>query len=185
MHCIDLDQEKIPSPPQDSSCCGTQKDQSCSRLLLKKRRTSLQSPVQSRSENARKRLPSAFFLCLAISLLLPAAHAQFRGSLRGTVTDPQGALVPGATVTLTNTETNEKQVSTTSGDGIYNFSALPPARFSITAAKPGFQTQKIDNYQLIPEQPNALNLTLQIGNTTQTETVNGGWLPPSIPRLHR
>ncbi len=177
MHCIDLDQEKIPSPPQDSSCCGTQKDQSCSRLLLKKRRTSLQSPVQSRSENARKRLPSAFFLCLAISLLLPAAHAQFRGSLRGTVTDPQGALVPGATVTLTNTETNEKQVSTTSGDGIYNFSALPPARFSITAAKPGFQTQKIDNYQLIPEQPNALNLTLQIGNTTQTETVNGELAP--------
>ncbi len=138
MHCIDRDQERLPSPPQHFNFCCIQSNQSRSRLFLEKGRTSLQFPVQSRSENALKRLPSAFFLCLvAMSLLLPAARAQFRGSLGGTVTDPQGALVPGATVTLTNTETNEKQVSTTNDDGIYNFGALPPARFSVTVERAG------------------------------------------------
>jgi hypothetical protein len=106
-------------------------------------------------------------------LLLPAARAQFRGSIRGVVNDPQGALIPGATVTLTNTETNEKRISTSDGSGIYNFNALPPGHFQITVEKQGFQTQVVEDYQIIPEQPNALNLQLQLGQASQTVTVNG------------
>ncbi len=125
-----------------------------------------------------KRLASTLLLGLAaLSLFVPVALAQFRASLRGTVTDPQGALVPGAKVTLVNTETNESQISITSDSGIYNFNALPPARFTITVEKGGFKTKEVDNYQLIPEQANALNLSIEIGNTTQTETVNGELAP--------
>src|SRR5579883_2333894 len=62
----------------------------------------------------------------------PALHAQFRGSLRGTVTDPQGAIIPGATVTLTNTDTNQSQTATTDNNGIYIFNGLPPAHFKLT-----------------------------------------------------
>ncbi len=125
-----------------------------------------------------KRFSSTFLLSLAaILLLVPAAHAQYRASLRGVITDPQGAIVPGATVTLTNTETNEKQVSTSDGSGIYNFNALPPAHFLITVDMPGFQKQVVNDVQIIPEQPNALNIQLQLGQATQTVTVNGSETP--------
>jgi hypothetical protein len=65
MQSIDLDQEKLPSPPQHFNLCCTQSNQSCSRLFLEKGRTSVQFPVPSRWKNALKRLPSAFFLCQA------------------------------------------------------------------------------------------------------------------------
>ena len=111
----------------------------------------------------------------------PAAQAQFRASLSGVVSDPTGAVIPGATVTLTNTGTSEKQVSTTADSGIYSFNALPPAKFSLTVERDGFQKKVVDDVQIIPEQPNALNITLQIGEASQTVTVNGStsqlWTP--------
>jgi hypothetical protein len=107
----------------------------------------------------------------------PAAQAQYRASLRGVVSDPTGAVIPGATVTLTNTETAEKQVSTTDDSGIYNFNALPPGKFLLTVERAGFQKNVVDNVQIIPEQPNALNITLQIGEANQTVTVNGSEIP--------
>jgi hypothetical protein len=115
----------------------------------------------------------SFFSFTALLLLVPALHAQYRASLRGVVSDPQGAVVPGATVTLTNTETNEKQKSTSDGSGLYNFNALPPGHFLITVERDGFQKQVISDVQIIPEQPNALNIQLQLGQATQTVTVNG------------
>ena len=107
----------------------------------------------------------------------PAAQAQYRASLRGVVSDPTGAVIPGATVTLTNTETSEKQVSTTDDSGIYNFNALPPGKFSLTVERDGFQKKVVDGVQIIPEQPNALNLKLEIGQSSQTVTVNGSEIP--------
>jgi hypothetical protein len=125
-----------------------------------------------------KKVSSAFLISLAaILLLVPAADAQYRASLRGVVTDPQGAVIPGATVTLTNTETNEKQVSTSDASGIYNFNALPPARFLITVDMAGFQKQVVNDVQIIPEQPNALNIKLELGQATQTVTVSGSETP--------
>ncbi len=61
-----------------------------------------------------------------IATLTIAAHAQYRASLRGTVTDPSGAVVPGATVTLTDTGTNQSMTATSDANGIYNFNGLPP-----------------------------------------------------------
>ena len=116
---------------------------------------------------------SVFAVCLAALTMLPAAYAQYRASLRGVVSDPQGAVVPGANVTLTNTETNEKQISNSDASGIYNFNALPPGHFLLTVERDGFQKQVISDVQIIPEQPNALNIKLQLGAATQTVTVNG------------
>ncbi len=110
-------------------------------------------------------------------LVGPVAQAQFRASLRGVVSDPTGAVIPGATVTLTNTDTSEKQVSTTDDSGIYNFNALPPGKFSLTVERDGFQKRVIDNVQIITEQPNALNLQLQVGEASQSVTVNGSTIP--------
>ncbi|HET9099480.1 MAG TPA: carboxypeptidase-like regulatory domain-containing protein, partial [Acidobacteriaceae bacterium] len=55
-------------------------------------------------------------LMIALSLVLtPWAHAQFRASIQGTVTDMQGGVIPGAKLTLTNVETNETQTRTSNG----------------------------------------------------------------------
>src|SRR6267378_4185694 len=110
-------------------------------------------------------LSSLFFLTLS-------AHAQYRASLRGTVTDPQGNVVVGTTVTLTNTDTNATLVSTSDDNGIYQFNALPPAPYRLAVEHPGFKKKVLEHVQIIPEQPNALDLPLEVGDVQQTVTVS-------------
>src|ERR1700720_2570482 len=116
-----------------------------------------------------------FRLVLVLSVLLlsfPVAHAQYRASLRGTVTDPQGSAVVGATVTLTNTDTSSTLVSTSDDNGIYQFNALPQAPYRLTVEHPGFKKKVLEHVQIIPEQPNSLNLPLEVGEVQQTVTVS-------------
>ncbi|MBV8071299.1 MAG: TonB-dependent receptor [Acidobacteriaceae bacterium] len=115
------------------------------------------------------------FVLPALCLLLfaPLGSAQFRGSIRGTVTDPSGRAVSPATVTLENKDTGQKMVSTSDVNGIYQFNALPPAPYRITIEAPGFKTKVLDQVQMIPEQPNTLNLQLELGQVQQTVTVSG------------
>ncbi len=97
-----------------------------------------------------------------------AAQAQYNGSIRGVVTDPQSAAIPGATVTLTNADTGQRQLSTSSNDGIYNFNALPPAHFTITVEKDGFKKKVLPQVQIIPEQLNSIYLQPEPGDVTTT-----------------
>ena len=113
---------------------------------------------------------------LLLVLGIPA-HAQYRTSIQGTVADPTGALVPGATLTLTNKSTNESVVRTSNSEGIFNFNALPADRFTMVVTRDGFKKKALDDLQLIPEQPNALNLVLEIGSDTETVTVNASLAP--------
>src|SRR6266446_3012622 len=111
-------------------------------------------------------------LCLiCLGILLPGASAQYRASLRGTTTDPQGGVVAGATVTLTNTDTNATLVSTSDDNGIYQFNALPPAHYRLTVEHPGFKKKALEHVEIIPEQPNGLDLQLEVGDVQQTVTV--------------
>ncbi len=90
------------------------------------------------------------------------AQAQFRASLRGTVTDPEGAAIPGAKVTLIDTNTNRTLVSTSDENGLYQFNALPPAPYRLTAEAQGFKQKVLQQVQIIPEQPNALDIKLDL-----------------------
>lgn len=108
----------------------------------------------------------SFFFFLTLPL-----HAQYRASLRGTVIDPQGAAVTGAKVTLTNTDTNQTLESTSDANGIYQFNALPPAPYKLTVEATGFKQKVLDHVTIIPEQPNALDLPLEVGEVTQAVTV--------------
>ncbi len=107
--------------------------------------------------------------CMCV--FLQGAAAQYRASLRGTATDPQGGVVAGATVTLTNTETNAALVSTSDDNGIYQFNALPAAPYRLTVEHPGFKKKVLEHVEIIPEQPNALDLRLEVGDVQQTVTV--------------
>ena len=115
------------------------------------------------------------FACIVFFAAL--AHAQYRTSIQGSVTDTTGAVVPGANLTLTNPATGEKQVRVSNDAGVYNFNALPAAPFRLEVEKDGFEKKVIDNLQLIPEQANAVNVQLTIGVASQTITVNAETTP--------
>src|SRR5687768_23984 len=78
-------------------------------------------------------------LALLMWCCAASAQAQFRAGVQGTVTDPAGAVVPEASVTLTNTETNRSQQTTSSDEGFYSFSNLAPGRYTLSAEKGGFK----------------------------------------------
>src|SRR5258708_5482699 len=121
------------------------------------------------------RLKSLLILILSFCAL--PTYAQYRASIQGVVPDPDGATVSGATLTLTNLEINQKLTATSDANGIYNFNALPPSKYSLTVEKTGFKKKVLDNVGLIAEQANALNVQLEIGEVTQSVTVSGDSTP--------
>jgi hypothetical protein len=124
--------------------------------------------------------PAAALLLALVLIALPA-HAQYRTSIQGTVTDQQGAVVPGAALTLKNKSTNRTVVRTSSEVGIFSFNALPADHFTLTVTRDGFKKKVLDEIQLIPEQSNSLDVQLEIGAATETVNVNAS-LTPSIDR---
>lgn len=104
------------------------------------------------------------------------SHAQFRASIQGSVTDPSGAAIPNAKLTLKDNATNQVLTATSDSGGVYNFNALPPDHFTLTATAPGFMQRVIQDLQVIPEQPNSVNVMLQLGEATTTVTVSGDTL---------
>jgi hypothetical protein len=105
-------------------------------------------------------------------MLATAVHAQYRASITGTITDTSGAVVPEAKVTLTDTETNKVLTTTSGANGLYTFNALPPSRFTIVAEKPGFATTPPRTVQVVPEEPNAVDMQMGVAGGTQTVTVS-------------
>ena len=127
-----------------------------------------------------KRIPHVLAICAMAVMFLclnAPAFAQYRTSIQGTVTDSTGAVIPGATLTLKNLSTNETVTRTSSDAGVYNFNALPADRFTLTVEKDGFQKKVLDNLQLIPEQPNAVNVQLDAGAAATTITVDASQTP--------
>ena len=118
-----------------------------------------------------KLLLRVVLVCFSLLLISSVAHAQYRASLRGTVTDPQGNVIAGAKVTLTNTDTSATLVSTSDDNGIYQFNALPQAPYRLTIEHTGFKKKVLAHVEIIPEQPNSLDLPLEVGEVQQTVTV--------------
>ena len=117
---------------------------------------------------------------IAMLLLFTAAsplHAQYRASIQGTVTDDTGAVIPGATLTLTDLGTNETQVRTSDGAGVFSFNALPADKFSLVVERAGFQKKVLDKLTIIPDQPNNVTVQMAIGAATETVTVDASTQP--------
>lgn len=112
------------------------------------------------------------FTALALACSVFCAAQTFSSSIAGTVTDPTGAVVTGATVELKNTSTNDVRKSTTQDDGSYQFSNLIPGNYQITVSAPGFKTLVRDNLVLQAQTAATVNLTLEIGGTEQKVEVS-------------
>ena len=91
----------------------------------------------------------------------------------GTVTDPSGAVVTGAKVTLLQVQTGIKRTDTTSSSGDYSFPLLDPGEYSVTVEVKGFKTETVRSIPLELNLRARIDVHLQVGNEVQTVEVNG------------
>jgi len=120
---------------------------------------------------SRNLLARLLLVVFSSMFLLCSALAQYRASIQGTVTDPQGAVVSDATVTLTNQETNQASTATTNAAGVYNFNGLSPSIYTIKVEKAGFKQKVLEKVKVIAEQANAVNVELELGQASEIVTV--------------
>jgi Carboxypeptidase regulatory-like domain len=126
-----------------------------------------------------RRAASSFFglvVCAAFLLALGAAPALAQtassGSVSGQVTDPQGGMVPGATVTLLDTATNTAQTAVTNESGRYNFPVVNPGVYDITVSKTGFKVAKLSQQKVSVGLVLTANVALEVGALTETVVVS-------------
>ncbi len=112
-------------------------------------------------------------LLILIASFAAFAWAQGQGSaaISGTVRDASGSVVAGAKVTVTQTSTGVRRLTQTNSAGQFSAPSLAPGRYSVSIANPGFKTQ-VENVTILADQSRALNVKLQVGQVTQTVTVN-------------
>ena len=91
------------------------------------------------------------------------AAGQAATSLRGTITDPTGSTVSGATVVLANSESKTERTATTAERGAYQFLFVPPGTYSLTVTATGFRPYKLDAVQLLVNTPATINAQLKVG----------------------
>src|SRR5258708_23874753 len=117
-------------------------------------------------------------LLLVLAFCALPAYAQYRAGTQGVILDPQGAVIEGATVTLTNLETDKTIQVTSDANGVYNFLGLPPGHYRIEVEKAGFKKKMVDNLSIAGEQTQGMNLTLDVGGVSETVIVSGDDIPP-------
>src|SRR5207244_3803658 len=97
----------------------------------------------------KKILPRVCAAALLTLFMFAFAFGQeFRGSITGKVTDPNGAIVPGATVTVQNVQTNVEATATTNDDGSYSFPVLLPGKYKLVVTKEGFKVEVRDQIEI-------------------------------------
>jgi hypothetical protein len=116
-------------------------------------------------------LPILYGILIVIALAATSASAQFRAGIQGVITDTAGATVAGATVTLTNKETNQTQTTTASDAGFYRFTGLAPGLYSVTVEQQGFKKHVQDNVKVDAEATTGLDLALEAGGVNEVVTV--------------
>ncbi|MEO6802917.1 MAG: carboxypeptidase regulatory-like domain-containing protein [Granulicella sp.] len=121
---------------------------------------------------ATSTLRKVFLALLVTTLATVSAVAQLStATLFGAVTDPSGAVIPGATVTLTQTDTNFVRTATTKGDGSYREEFLPVGPYTVKVTSQGFKELDRSGLKLSVMQSAELNLSLETGGTSETVTV--------------
>ena len=114
--------------------------------------------------------PSISAVLLLLMVFVTASAQEFRGSLAGNVTDPNGAALPGATVTIKNVETNVENTATTNDDGSYSFPLLMPGQYTLTVTAQGFGTTTNEGIQIRVAEKLTLDVQVQVAGVGETVT---------------
>lgn len=116
-----------------------------------------------------------FFILFSIYFLFCSSHSWAQTgttSLRGTVLDKSGASIAAATVKLTEPSQAVQRTAISSSTGAYEFSSLPPGTYSLRVEAQGFRAYDQKGIQLLVNNPTTLNVTLEVGSTTETVEVS-------------
>jgi hypothetical protein len=114
----------------------------------------------------------AGFLTLALAAPAAAQSTAINGTIEGTITDEQGALLPGVVVTVQNIETGDFRVVVTSESGLYRAPLLPLGLYRVAAELPGFKKFEQTGITLRAGQTAVIDVTLSIGAVQETVTVS-------------
>src|SRR5258708_6104868 len=120
-----------------------------------------------------KKAQCCLVLFSSLLLILSAAAQVQNGQFQGVVTDPTGAAIANAKVTLTNTGTNFSVSTTTNTNGFFVASELPTGTYKITAEAPGFKTRTDTNVSLNAGNIQRVDFKMEIGQTTTVVEVSG------------
>lgn len=116
----------------------------------------------------RHGIPAALLLLI---LIVTAGAQEFRGSITGKVTDPNGAALPGATVTIKNIETNSENTTAATDDGTYSFPLLQPGKYTLTVTQEGFNTSVREGIEVNVAAKLNLDVQLEIGVAATVTTI--------------
>lgn len=111
------------------------------------------------------------FVLIMGSFALTASAQEFRGSISGTVTDPNGAIIPGATVAVKNVDTNIAATVTTNDAGAFTVPFLIPGKYNVTVTTSGFKTAVRENLQVAVDDKLTLDFKMEIGQTVEVNIV--------------
>lgn len=120
----------------------------------------------------------ALGVLIAVFFSTPSFAQIATGGVTGTVTDPTGAVVPGAKVTLRNTATSVTQTTQSTSTGTYSFTGVQPGTYNLEAAAPGFKTFVDRGLQIHVQQTATVNVRFTTGSVTQNITVTAA--PPLL-----
>src|SRR5208283_4386893 len=112
------------------------------------------------------------FFAGVVSTSVSLAQLSTTGTITGSVTDKSGAVVPQASIAITNNDTGEKRTATSNADGTYVVPALPVGTYTVTVSKSGFQTYVEKEVVIHPTEVVALNPVLRVGEVTTTVAVS-------------
>jgi Carboxypeptidase regulatory-like domain len=107
-----------------------------------------------------------FYLCLVMLFGVVQLWADVTGSLVGYVRDSSGAVIPKATLTVTQTATGYTRTATTDSSGAYSILALPPGSYRLTASVAGFENGVVDNINLNVNDALKFDFALKVGNVS-------------------
>ncbi|MBB5055613.1 hypothetical protein HDF16_000282 [Granulicella aggregans] len=113
----------------------------------------------------------SLFVSLLVLSVIPAFSQAGRGGINGTITDPSGAVVGGAAVTLLNSANGATQRTRTTAAGLYTFVSLNPGQYKVTASKDGFESVAQENVTVTVDQVSTVNVALRVGSASDVVNV--------------
>src|SRR5438067_1114441 len=116
------------------------------------------------------------FLVVMLSLVhccFMTGQGSVAGKITGVVTDPVGAVVPGAVVTVSSPAMLQSKTQKSVEGGVYSLESLPPGEYQLTCSMPGFKGYQQKGLVLTAGFTATINITLATGDTTETIEVSG------------
>jgi len=113
-----------------------------------------------------------FVIAMSFVFLGLPMFSQTFGEITGQVTDPTGAAIGGATITVTNVNTNASRSAVSTDAGVYSFPSLPPGTYNVRVERPGFKTSTSTGVEVQVQQTVRLDFTLAVGQVMESIEVS-------------